>query len=84
MPAAALVTDSLTITAPVTGQLLSILPVGSAVAAGDVIAVIEAMKIETRICAWVTATVDEVFAAAGTQVAAKKILATLVPVEAGA
>jgi len=84
VPAAEPVTDRLTITAPVTGQLLSILPVGSAVAAGDVVAVIEAMKIETRISAHVAATVGEVFATAGTQVAAKKRLAALVPVEARA
>jgi geranyl-CoA carboxylase alpha subunit len=63
--------------APVSGTLLSILPEGSRVAAGDIVAVIEAMKIETRIEAAAAATIKHVHAAAGTQVSAKTLLAEL-------
>jgi geranyl-CoA carboxylase alpha subunit len=61
--------------APVSGTLLSILPPGTAVAAGDIVAVIEAMKIETRLCAPIAATIARTHAAAGAQVSAKKLLA---------
>jgi geranyl-CoA carboxylase alpha subunit len=71
--------DPLKMSAPVAGQLLSILPAGTTVLPGDVVAVIEAMKIETRISASIAATVGQVFASAGGQVAAKTILAVLVP-----
>jgi geranyl-CoA carboxylase alpha subunit len=74
-------TDPWTVTTPVAGQLLAILPVDTIVAPGDALAVIEAMKIETRVCATVAARMGQVFAAAGTQVAAKAILAKLVPME---
>jgi geranyl-CoA carboxylase alpha subunit len=73
--------NPLRIVTPVAGNLLSLLPVGSTVAAGDVVAVIEAMKIETRIVAQVAATVGEVFATPGGQVTAKKLLAALLPLE---
>jgi biotin carboxyl carrier protein len=63
--------------APVSGTLLSILPQGSTVAAGDIVAVIEAMKIETRIQAAAAATIKHVHAAAGTQVSANTLLAEL-------
>jgi len=69
--------DPSRILAPVSGTLLSILPEGSLVAAGDVVAVIEAMKIETRIEAVVAGTVGNVHVAAGQQVAAKVLLAEL-------
>jgi geranyl-CoA carboxylase alpha subunit len=69
--------DPSRILAPVSGTLLSILPQGSTVAAGDIVAVIEAMKIETRIEAAAAATIQHVHAAAGTQVSAKTLLAEL-------
>jgi geranyl-CoA carboxylase alpha subunit len=69
--------DPSRILAPVSGTLLSILPEASQVAAGDIIAVIEAMKIETRIEAAAAATISHVHAAAGTQVSAKTLLAEL-------
>ncbi len=74
-------TDPWTVTTPVAGQLLAILSVDAIVAPGDALAVIEAMKMETRILATVAARIGQVFAAAGTQVAAETILAKLVPVE---
>jgi biotin carboxyl carrier protein len=69
--------DPSRILAPVSGTLLSILPQGSTVAAGDIVAVIEAMKIETRIEAAAAATIQHVHAAAGTHVSAKTLLAEL-------
>jgi geranyl-CoA carboxylase alpha subunit len=66
---------------PVAGTLLSILPAGTQIAAGDIVAVIEAMKIETRIAASVAGTIAHIHAAAGTQVAAKQHLADLGPLE---
>jgi geranyl-CoA carboxylase alpha subunit len=71
------VTDGSKVHAPVAGTLVSILPVGAGVKSGDVIAVIEAMKIETRIPAAMDGVVTDIFAAAGAQVKAKKLLATL-------
>jgi geranyl-CoA carboxylase alpha subunit len=76
--------DPARILATVSGTLLSILPAGSAVAAGDVVAVIEAMKIETRIEAGAAGTVGNVHAAAGQQVSAKVLLAELMLQDAGA
>jgi geranyl-CoA carboxylase alpha subunit len=61
--------------APVSGTLLSILPPGTAVAPGDIVAVIEAMKIETRLTAPIAATITRTHAEAGAQVTAKKLLA---------
>jgi geranyl-CoA carboxylase alpha subunit len=69
--------DPSRILSPVSGTLRSILPPGSAVAAGDIVAVIEAMKIETRIAATAAATIQHVHAATGTQVSAKTLLAEL-------
>jgi geranyl-CoA carboxylase alpha subunit len=69
--------DPSRIIAPVSGTLLSILPEGSAVVAGDIVAVIEAMKIETRIEAAAGGTVAQVHAAAGAQVSAKMLLAEM-------
>jgi len=71
------VADPLRILAPVSGTLLSILAPGSVVAAGDVVAVIEAMKIETRIEAAAAGIVGGVHAVAGAQVAAKALLLVL-------
>jgi geranyl-CoA carboxylase alpha subunit len=68
-------TDPTRITAPVAGTLLSILPAGTAVQPGDIVAVIEAMKIETRIPAAIAATITRTHAAPGAQVAARKLLA---------
>ncbi len=75
--------DPSLIVAPVSGTLLSILPAGTAVAAGDVVAVIEAMKIETRIEAKVSGMVANVHALAGQQVSAKMLLAELLLQDAG-
>jgi len=72
-----LVTDGSTIHAPVAGTLVSILPVGAGVKSGEIIAVIEAMKIETRIPAAMDGVITDIFAAAGTQVKDKKLLAKL-------
>jgi len=69
--------DSSRIIAPVSGTLLSILPPGSEVAAGDVVAVIEAMKIETRIEALASGTVLHTHAAVGAQVSAKMLIAEI-------
>jgi geranyl-CoA carboxylase alpha subunit len=71
------VADASRIVAPVSGTLLSIVPPGRVVAAGDVVAVIEAMKIETRIEAAAGGTVGNVHVAAGQQVAAKMLLVEL-------
>ncbi len=71
---AAPVADASRILAPVSGTLLSILPAGSVVAAGEVVAVIEAMKIETRIEAMAAGTVLHAHAAAGEVVAARALL----------
>jgi geranyl-CoA carboxylase alpha subunit len=79
--AAATETDPTKIITPVAGTLLSILPAGTQIAAGDIVAVIEAMKIETRIAASVAGTIAHIHAAAGTQVAAKQHLADLGPLE---
>ncbi len=75
------VADPSRILAPVSGTLLSILPPGSVVAAGDVVAVIEAMKIETRIEAVAAGTVLHVHAVAGAQVVAKILLMELLLTE---
>jgi geranyl-CoA carboxylase alpha subunit len=69
--------DPSRITAPVSGTLLSILPAGTAVAAGDIIAVIEAMKIETRLAAAAPGRIAATHAAPGAQIAAKSLLAEL-------
>jgi geranyl-CoA carboxylase alpha subunit len=69
--------DATKILAPVAGTLVSILPAGTPVKTGDVVAVIEAMKIETRIAAAMEGVVNENFVAAGAQVKAKKVLAVL-------
>jgi geranyl-CoA carboxylase alpha subunit len=69
--------DPSRILAPVSGTLLSILPEGSQLAAGDIVAVIEAMKIETRIESAAAATIKHVHAAAGSQISAKSLLAEL-------
>jgi len=69
--------DGTKILAPVAGTLVSILAPGASVKTGDVVAVIEAMKIETRIPAAMDGVVAEIFGAAGAQVKAKKLLAVL-------
>jgi acetyl-CoA carboxylase biotin carboxylase subunit len=74
--------NPLQIITPVAGNLLSLLTLGTVVGPGDVVAVIEAMKIETRIYASVAATVSQVFVTQGGQVTAKKLLAALSPLEA--
>jgi geranyl-CoA carboxylase alpha subunit len=71
--------DPTRITAPVAGTLLSILPPGTIVQPGDIIAVIEAMKIETRIPAAIAATITRTHAAPGAQIAARKLLAECEP-----
>jgi len=63
--------------APVSGTLLSILPAGAEVAAGDIVAVIEAMKIETRIPALSPGRIARTRAAPGAQITAKTLLAEL-------
>ncbi len=69
--------DPSRILAPVSGTLLFIMPPGTAVAAGDVVAVIEAMKIETRIEARVAGMVANVHSMAGQQVSAKMLVAEI-------
>jgi len=71
------VADATKIFAPVAGTLVSLAPAGAIVKTGDVVAVIEAMKIETRILAGMDGVVKESFAGAGAQVKAKKLLALL-------
>jgi geranyl-CoA carboxylase alpha subunit len=71
--------DPTQVIAPVAGTLLSILPAGTKLAPGDIIAVIEAMKIETRIASPIAATIAHVHATAGAQVTPKKRLAELLP-----
>jgi geranyl-CoA carboxylase alpha subunit len=66
--------DQSRILSPVAGTLLSIAAPGTALAAGDIVAVIEAMKIETRLLAPAAATVARTHVAAGAQVAAKTLL----------
>jgi geranyl-CoA carboxylase alpha subunit len=75
--AAAPAADPSRITAPVSGTLLSILASGTVVAAGDIVAVIEAMKIETRLAAAAPGRIAAVHSAPGAQVAAKSLLAEL-------
>jgi geranyl-CoA carboxylase alpha subunit len=75
--AAAPAADPSRITAPVSGTLLSILPPGTLVAAGDIVAVIEAMKIETRLPAAAPGRIAATHAAPGAQIAAKSLLAEL-------
>jgi geranyl-CoA carboxylase alpha subunit len=79
-PAASVpVQDQSKILSPVAGTLIRIAEPGTALAAGDVVAVIEAMKIETRLLAPAAAIVARTYVAAGAQVAAKTLLVELEP-----
>ncbi len=70
------------IAAPMPGMVKSVaVAPGQTVAAGDRLAVLEAMKMEHSLTAWRDGVVDEVLAAAGMQVAAGDALIALRPQE---
>ena len=76
-PVAAAPAGGSTVTAPMPGTVLNVVaPVGTAVKAGDVILVLEAMKMENDIVAPCDGTVASV-AAKGTSVNTDDVLATL-------
>lgn len=76
-PVAAAPAGGANVTAPMPGTVLNVVaPVGTAVKAGDVILVLEAMKMENDIVAPVDGTVASV-AAKGTSVNTDDVLATL-------
>lgn len=76
-PVAAAPADGANVTAPMPGTVLNVVaPVGTAVKAGDVILILEAMKMENDIVAPCDGTVASV-AAKGTSVNTDDVLATL-------
>lgn len=76
-PVAAAPAGGANVTAPMPGTVLNVVaPVGTAVKAGDVILILEAMKMENDIVAPVDGTVASV-AAKGTSVNTDDVLATL-------
>lgn len=76
-PVAAAPTGGANVTAPMPGTVLNVVaPVGTAVKAGDVILILEAMKMENDIVAPCDGTVASV-AAKGTSVNTDDVLATL-------
>ena len=76
-PVAAAPAGGANVTAPMTGTVLNVVaPVGTAVKAGDVILILEAMKMENDIVAPCDGTVASV-AAKGTSVNTDDVLATL-------
>ena len=76
-PAAAAPAGGANVTAPMPGTVLNVVaPVGTAVKAGDVILILEAMKMENDIVAPCDGTVASV-AAKGTSVNTDDVLATL-------
>lgn len=76
-PVAAAPAGSANVTAPMPGTVLNVVaPVGTAVKAGDVILILEAMKMENDIVAPCDGTVASV-AAKGTSVNTDDVLATL-------
>jgi geranyl-CoA carboxylase alpha subunit len=69
-----------TVRAPMHGLLLSVkVSKGDKVAAGDCLAILEAMKMQHQIVADVGGTVEAVEAAEGTQVAAEQLLLQIIP-----
>ena len=76
-PVAAAPAGGANVTAPMPGTVLTVVaPVGTAVKAGDVILILEAMKMENDIVAPCDGTVASV-AAKGTSVNTEEVLATL-------
>ncbi|MEP2450034.1 MAG: acetyl-CoA carboxylase biotin carboxyl carrier protein subunit, partial [Nitratireductor sp.] len=74
------VADASRVTAPVTGLLRSLAVVaGDSIEAGDTLAVIEAMKMETALAATVAGTVRAVHRGEGEQVGAGDLLIELDP-----
>lgn len=77
-PAAAAPTDGTPVKAPMPGTILSIkAPVGTAVKAGDVVLVLEAMKMENDIVAPCDGTVKQVLVAKGASVNTDDVLAVI-------
>jgi geranyl-CoA carboxylase alpha subunit len=69
------------ILAPIDGKVIAVsVAVGQQVAKGDLLLVLEAMKMEFRIQAPVDGTVELVTASAGAQVALRSLLVQLTPV----
>jgi geranyl-CoA carboxylase alpha subunit len=70
------------LTAPMDGQVVAVgARVGETVAAGDLIVVIEAMKMEHRVCADIGGTLKELTASVGDQVKSRAALAVIEPGE---
>lgn len=77
-PAVAAPTDGTPVKAPMPGTILSIkAPVGTAVKAGDVVLVLEAMKMENDIVAPCDGTVKQVLVAKGASVNTDDVLAVI-------
>lgn len=77
-PAPASAADGDGITAPLAGSVAQVLvKVGQEIEAGDVVAVLEAMKMETEITASAAGTVAEVLVAPGDAVAGGQVLIRL-------
>ena len=77
-PAAAAPTDGTPVKAPMPGTILSIkAPVGTAVKAGDVVLVLEAMKMENDIVAPCDGTVKQMLVAKGASVNTDDVLAVI-------
>ena len=77
-PAAAPVAGGTNITAPMPGTILAVnKPAGSTVAAGDVILVLEAMKMENEIVAPCAGTVAQVLVSKGSTVETDAVLAVI-------
>ncbi len=78
VPAVAAPTDGTPVKAPMPGTILSIkAPVGTAVKAGDVVLVLEAMKMENDIVAPCDGTVKQVLVAKGASVNTDDVLAVI-------
>jgi len=76
-PSAA-IADGTPVTAPLPGSVLSLkVAVGDTVAEGDVVAVIEAMKMENEICAPAAGTVKQILVSASQMVATGDTLMVL-------
>ncbi len=69
-----------TVRAPMGGRVITVsVAAGDRVAAGQAIAIIEAMKIEHRVVASCAGVVERVAVAAGGQVAAREVVVVIVP-----
>ena len=77
-PAAPAATGSVSVTAPMPGKILNVkLQAGAAVKKGDVILILEAMKMENEIVAPEDGTIASINVATGDSVEAGAVLATL-------